>query len=179
MAARDAINSNDERQAEQRLQFTQYMKRLPFIPLEVEPTSQRQMLADYVLAGLSVIFPPAALKKKQEYMSPVTFSSVIRRAKVSHARDVVTEKLKNATVWFVFAFWRASFGAVCVRNKAMGFLRYAISDCYVDGEPHECVSDAVFLQVYEARAPYVLSRFALRFCALVWCCTHLCWRCAH
>ena len=52
----------------------------------------------------------------------------------------------------------------------MDFLRSATSERYVDGEPHEYFTDAAFLQLYEARAPYVHVRFArLRLCVrLIW-----------
>ena len=43
-------------------------------------------------------------------MTQATFDIAIRRARVTHALDVVTFKLKFAGPWFVFAFWRASSG---------------------------------------------------------------------
>ena len=45
-------------------------------------------------------------------MSPATYATVLRRARVSHAKTTAAQKLKNATVWYVLAFWRASVGAV-------------------------------------------------------------------
>ena len=87
--------------------FEVHLLNMPTIPIEVDPSSRRHLMAEHIFAGLENFFPPVPLKKKLPFLSDGTFDLMQQRAKVNHANGQNTFLLVSSTFIFVFAHWRA------------------------------------------------------------------------
>lgn len=100
----EAISSTDPVVIAKVMLLEQHILTMPDAPLQIEPASHRQTMAEYVLEGFSDIFPPARLIKKKECMSDAAFKIVQERAVVSRARNAMADKLAAPICMFCFLF---------------------------------------------------------------------------
>ena len=83
------------------------------IPFTVEPTTHRQLLADFMECILEDVFPLPPMCKIREFITQATFLLIQRRAVIRHALCSTRKKLASATEWFCFRTW----AAIAVRRR--------------------------------------------------------------
>ena len=111
-AVHDAITSTDPRVREKVQLMENHLNAMPVIPLVIEESSHRQIIADYYLEGLAAIFPAGQTRKRTECMSPETFGIVCERGQVRHALNLTAVKLAQSMVICCFLFIRGA----CIRR---------------------------------------------------------------
>ena len=105
-AVRDAALSTDLDVIMQIEKLDIHLQHIPRIPLCFEPTTHRRIVADYIIDGLSNIFPVAPVSIRKTWMSNQTFSLVQELAVVKHTHGIVGCMLKSACIWFVVQVWK-------------------------------------------------------------------------
>ena len=76
-AVRDAKGSTDPDVMEQVRGLEQHLQSFGEVPLVVEPSSHRHLLAEHTLVGLRHFFPVQACKKRSDWMSKDTFQLML------------------------------------------------------------------------------------------------------
>ena len=104
----DAITSTDPDVVSKVEQLEAFLVSMPVIPLQVEPTTHRQLIPDYYLKGLQQIFPVGAMLKRLECMSYETFRIVQERAVVRHALNNIAMQLSRSVVKVCFLLWKGT-----------------------------------------------------------------------
>ena len=111
-AVYDAITSKDPGVIEKVQRMENHLDAMPAIPLVVEESCHRQIIADYYLEGLQDIFPAGHTLKRTECMSQEPFGIVCERGNVRHALNHVAVQLAQSMVNFCFLFIRGT----CMRR---------------------------------------------------------------
>ena len=94
-AVRDAFDSQEPSVLLKVKQLDDHLQAMLPIPVDVEPTTHRHLLAHHTLEGLRCYFPIPLLERKKEWVSDNTFNLVDIHASVKHAHGNIGNKLKR------------------------------------------------------------------------------------